>query len=103
MSEKAVKAARNALLRAVDDLLLAEKAVRDAEAREAAAKPRVTLEEQISAIRGAVINYTPSHIDRAISAAADTLRRLKEEGPKFSAIGYYHSDLVAWLRSLGVE
>ncbi len=79
---------------------------READAEEKA-KPQFPLEimaEHVSkTARGWACGNNPCKCCRA---AADTLRRLREEGPQFASAVHlrcFHADLVEWLRSLGVE
>ena len=86
---------------------------REAEAEEKA-KPKVTLEQQIAAVESSRDYCHSSGIECAcgslptcprMDAAADTLRRLRDEGWK--VLGKYHTSepcpATDLLRSLGVE
>lgn len=81
--------------------LAAIEALREKVKREEAVQPKLALEEQVEAVQWASGNHPPQGV--RLATAAETLRRLMDEGRRFTANGYYHSDLVAWLSSLGVE
>ena len=97
--------AREALKHLEREWVIVLDALREKAEREEKEQPKVTLFDMANHIQR---GFTAAGACDVLpcpkcSAAFNTLNRLREEGPRFAANGYYHSDLVAWLRSLGVE